>query len=265
MTDQIKITEHNGVLTLQLNRPDLRNAISDEMIESIVETCDRINRDMSIGCMVITGAGDGFCSGGDLKDMVTRTGHFAGPPIHARRVYLHGIQQIPLALYNCQVPTIAAVNGSAVGAGCDLALMCDLRIASEKASFAESFLRVGLISGDGGAWFLPRRVGLAKACRMTFTGEFVKPDKALEWGLVEEVVPHEQLMERAHALAAQIASQPPHALRMTKQLLRRSLDMTLPDSLELAAAMQAISLETSDHREAFMAFKEKRTPSFTGT
>lgn len=264
MSSHLKYEQEGGIVTLTLNRPETRNAVSDEMITQIEDACRRINGDMSVGCMILTGAGDGFCSGGDMGEMKKRRGHFGGTPVESRRVYRHGIQRIPLALHNVEVPTIAAVNGAAVGAGCDIALMCDMRLASENASFAESFMRVGLISGDGGAWFLPRAVGMQLASYLTFTGEFIDADRALEIGLVMRKVPHSALMEEAGAIARRIAAQPPHALRLNKRLLRNSMMQSLDDSLELAATMQACALQTSDHREAYTAFREKRRPRFTG-
>jgi enoyl-CoA hydratase/carnithine racemase len=170
-----------------------------------------------------------------------------------------------MAMYELEVPSIAAVNGHAVGAGCDLALMCDIRLAAEDAEFAESFMRVGLVSGDGGAWFLPRVVGLSRAYQMTFTGDFIKARQALEWGLVSEVVPRDELLPTAHRLAKRIAAQPPHSLRLSKKLVRDSMRLTLADSLEMAAGMQALAQHTQDQQEAVTAFFEKRSPRFKGT
>jgi len=264
MSDALQVTRDGGVVTLTLNQPETRNAISDEIIEAIVAECARINADMSIGCVIITGAGRSFSSGGNIKAMRDRTGLFAGSPAEIRLGYQHGIQRIPTALYDIEAPTIAAVNGHAVGAGCDLALMCDIRIAADDAEFAESFLRVGLVSGDGGAWFLPRIVGLSRAYEMTFTGDFIKADKALEWGLASHVVPADRLLEEARALASRIAAQPPHSLRMCKKLLRESTAVPLSASLEMAAGMQALVQHSQDQHEAVMALFEKRAPQFQG-
>jgi enoyl-CoA hydratase/carnithine racemase len=142
--------------------------------------------------------------------------------------------------------------------------MCDIRIAAEDAEFAESFMRVGLVSGDGGAWFLPRVVGLSRAYQMTFTGEFIKAKQALEWGLASEVVPRDELLPAAYRLAKRIAAQPPHSLRLCKKLVRDSMRLTLADSLEMAAGMQALAQHTADQHEAVMAFFEKRRPRFKG-
>jgi enoyl-CoA hydratase/carnithine racemase len=167
-----------------------------------------------------------------------------------------------MALYGLEAPLIAAVNGPAVGVGCDLAAMCDIRLAGATARFAESFLRVGLVSGDGGAWFLPRVVGLSRAYEMTFTGDFV--DAAQAMGLVSRVVEDEALQGEARALARRIAAQPPHALRLSKRLIRDSQRVDLSASLEMAASMQALAQRTADHREAIAALAEKRAPQYTG-
>lgn len=167
-------------------------------------------------------------------------------------------------MYELEVPSIAAVNGAAIGAGCDLSTMCDIRIAGRSAVFAESFLRVGLVSGDGGAWFLPRAVGMSKACEMTFTGDFLQADEAERIGLVSRVVDDDQLMNEARALARRIAAHPPHSLRLTKRLLRDSQHVSLPIALEMASSAQALVQHTQDQHEAVLAFTEKRKPSFKG-
>lgn len=187
---------------------------------------------------------------------------FAGSPAEIRRGYWHGIQQVPLAMYELEVPSIAAVNGAAVGAGCDLSLMCDIRIAARTAVFAESFMRVGLVSGDGGAWFLPRVVGLSKAYEMTFTGDFIDAEEAARIGLVSKVVDDTDLLSSAMALAQRIAANPTHSLRLTKRLLRDSQHVSLPIALELASSAQALVQHTADQHEAVLAFIEKRKPTF---
>jgi enoyl-CoA hydratase/carnithine racemase len=256
--------QEGGVVTLTLNEPETRNAISPAIVEALTAACERVNGDMSVSCVVITGAGKSFSSGGNVKDMRDRVGLFGHSPAEIRRGYQHGIQRIPLALNEIEVPTIAAVNGHAIGAGCDLSLMCDIRFAADDAEFAESFLRVGLISGDGGAWFLPRVVGLSRAYEMTFTGDFIKAAQALEWGLVSYVVPKQTLMQEATAMAQRIAAQPPHSLRLCKKLIREGQAMSLAASLEMAAGMQALAQHTQDQHEAVLAFFDKRKPTFVG-
>ncbi|KAG1390437.1 hypothetical protein G6F59_015206 [Rhizopus arrhizus] len=175
-----------------------------------------------------------------------------------RQEYRHGIQRLPLALHALEVPTIAAVNGPAVGAGCDLACMCDVRIAAEGASFAESFVKLGIVPGDGGAWFLPRLIGSARAAEMSFTGDAIDAGTALEWGLVSRVVPAVELLPAAHALAARMAANSPDAVRLTKRLLRESQHVRLDTLLELSAAYQALAHKTDAHAQAVGAFIAQR-------
>lgn len=185
-------------------------------------------------------------------------------PTTTRRNYRNGIQRLPILFESIEVPVIAAVNGPAIGAGCDLACMCDIRIASEKAKFAESFVKMGIVPGDGGAWLLPRVVGWSKASEMAFTGQLLTAADALACGLVSRVVAAEALMDEAKAMAAQIAANPPHAVRMTKRLIRESRLASLSTILEASAAAQALCHTTKDHAEAVDAFFEKRVPTFTG-
>lgn len=261
----LTVTRDGGVVTWTLDAPETRNAISSpEMIDAIVAAVDAVNRDDSVSVVILTGAGPAFSSGGNVKDMRDRTGMFAGSPTELREGYRRGIQRIPRALRACEVPVIAAVNGPAIGAGCDLTTMCDLRIASTKAVFAESFVKLGIIPGDGGAWFLPRTIGWARAAEMAYTGDPVDAATALEWGLVSRVVEPEELMDAARALAARIAANPPHAVRMAKTLLRESERASLDALLEQSAALQALAHHTDDHAEAVAAMLERRPPEFTG-
>jgi enoyl-CoA hydratase/carnithine racemase len=163
-----------------------------------------------------------------------------------------------------EVPVIAAVNGPAIGAGCDLACMCDIRIAGESAKFAESFVKLGLVPGDGGAWLLPRVIGFSRACEMAFTGDMIDAAQALACGLVSKVVPDADLLDAARSLAARIAANPPHAVRMTKRLFREAQRASLSAILDTSAAAQALCHATADHHEAVSAFLEKRPPLFKG-
>ncbi len=257
------IYEQSGaIVTLTMNQPDVRNALTgNTAVEEIVAACDRISRDLSVRAVILTGAGTAFSSGGNLKDMKKYFGDAIGSA-RIRQEYREGIQRVPLALYGLEVPTIAAVNGPAIGAGCDVACMCDVRIASEKAVFAESFIKVGLVPGDGGAWLLPRVVGASRAAEMAFTGDSLDAKEALACGLVSRVVPHEALLGEARALAARIAANPGPTLRMTKRLLREGQHLGLDSLLELSAGYQALAHKTSQHREAVTAFLEKRAPVF---
>ncbi len=264
MADPVRYEQEGRIVVLTLNRPDRRNALDEDVVEALVAACERMNRDLSVSCAILTGAGPGFCAGGNVKDMHAKTGLFGGSSADARRGYRFGIQRIPLAFQELEVPVIAAVNGAAIGAGCDLAMMCDIRIACETAVFAESFVKLGLISGDGGAWLLPRVVGTSRAYEMTLTAEPVQAERALQWGLVSALHPADRLLAEARAIAAKIAAHPPHSLRLNKRLLRESERLTLAQSLELAAGMQSIVQHTDDFREAVAAFVEKRAPLYKG-
>jgi enoyl-CoA hydratase/carnithine racemase len=253
------------IATLTLNRPEIRNAITgSRIIGEIEDACRRVNADMAINVMIITAKDPAFSAGGNVKDMAEKKGMFAGAPARLMENYRKNIQRIPLAVHEVEVPTIAAVNGPAIGAGCDLALMCDMRIASEKAKFGETFLAVGLIPGDGGAYFLPRAVGMARACELTFTAEVIDAETALKIGLINDIAPHEDLMNRARALAEKIAVQPARALRMAKRLLYMGQSLTLRQLLEQSAAYQSLCHHTQDHQEALSAMFEKRKPEFKG-
>ena len=263
--DVVLSTRKGNVVTWTINLPDLRNPISgDDVVERLVELVDEANADIETRVVILTGAGSAFSAGGNVKDMVDRTGMFAGAPHALREGYRRGIQRLPKAIYHCEVPIIAAVNGPAVGAGCDLAMMCDMRIASNTAFFAESFVKLGIIPGDGGAWLLPRAIGAARAAEMAFTGDRVDAATALDWGMVSRVVEPENLLDAAHELAERVAVNPPNALRMTKKLLREGQRVDLDTLLELSASLQALSHHTANHREALSAFLERRTGNFTG-
>lgn len=264
-TESLLVQRDGHVETWTLNLPDSRNPISDSsIVEALCERVASVNVDPDVRAVVLTGAGTAFSAGGNVKDMVDRNGMFGGSPYELREGYRGGIQRIPRALYHCEVPVIAAVNGPAVGAGCDLAMMCDLRVASSRAFFAESFVQLGIIPGDGGAWLLTKAIGPMRAAEMALTGDRVPAEKALEWGMVNEVVEPEQLLEAAHALAARVAKNPPHSVRMAKKLLRESQHQSLESLLELSAAMQALAHHTQDHREALAAFAEKRAGNYKG-
>ncbi len=253
------------VATLTLNLPETRNVITgSSTISEIEEVCKTVNRDMDIRVLIITGADPAFSAGGNVKEMAKREGMFSGSPAALMEGYRNNVQKIPMAVHSIEVPTIAAVNGAAIGAGCDLAMMCDMRVASKKAKFGETFLNIGIIPGDGGAYFLPRAVGMAKACELTFTGDVINGEEAKEIGLVNYVVEHNQLLPSAMELAKKIAAKPPAALRMSKRLLYMGQYLTLPHLLEQSAAYQALCHHTEDHSEALNAMFEKREARFEG-
>ena len=263
--DALLVDQRGHVEVWTINRPEARNPISDpDIVDALVAGVDRINRDLDVRAVVLTGAGSAFSAGGNVKDMAARRPPFDGPPAALREAYRYGIQRIPRAMYACEVPMIAAVNGPAIGAGCDLVAMCDLRIASTTAVFAESFVKLGLIPGDGGAWLLQRAIGLPRAAEMTLTGDAIDAETAAAWGLVSRVVEPDQLLPEAVALAGRVAANPPHSVRMAKKLLREAQHQSLDSVLELAAAYQGISQRTEDHEEALTGFLEKRPTSYAG-
>jgi len=265
MTDKVLVERQDAIVTLTLNWPDMRNPMTDQAVcDFLISTLHRLQQDNSVRCIILTGAGKAFSTGGNLKHMRDKEGTFAGDAVQVKDNYRVGIQQLALAVWECEVPLIAAVNGPAFGAGCDLACMCDIRIASTKASFAENFVRVGIIPGDGGAWFLPRQIGLSRAAEMTFTAEPIDAQTAQAWGLVSRVVEPDALLNAAQDLAARIAKNPPRHLRMAKRLLREGMHSRLESLLQLSAAYQGACHQTADHEEAVASLLEKRSASFTG-
>lgn len=262
MPDFLIYEQCGPVVTLTMNQPEQRNPLTgNTAIPEFLAAIDRIDGDRGVRCVILTANGPSFSAGGDIREM-KRQATLEVTEMDIRQEYRRGIQRLPLALFNLEVPVIAAVNGHAIGAGLDLACMCDIRIASDKAKFAESFVKLGIIPGDGGAWLLPRIVGLSRASELAFTGDTIAAQQALAWGLVSRVVPHEQLMDSARELAARITAHPSHGLRMTKRLIREGLHSRLDTVLEMSAVFQAISHKTADHKEAVEAFLEKRAPNY---
>lgn len=260
------ISERRGdVIVLTLNRPDTLNALGAQGDgEAVRAACDAINADLSVRCAVLTGAGRAFSAGGDIKKMADPDGPFSGTASTVRSHYQRNVHAIARALFSLDVPLIAAVNGPAVGLGCDIACMADIRIASFAARFGVTFLKIGLVPGDGGSWLLPRTIGMSRAAELLFTGEVVDADTAAAWGLVSRVVPQECLMDEALALAGRIAAMPPHALRLTKSLLRQGQTSSYDQALDAALTAQAVSHATADHLEGVAALIDKRPPIFHG-
>ena len=246
------------VATLTLNRNDVRNALTGtSLIDDIVTVAQWINQHDEVSALIITGAGSAFSAGGNVKDMAERGGDFAGDVAEVASRYRRGIQRIPLALQEVEVPIIAAVNGAAIGAGFDLANMADIRIASSKAKFGETFLNLGIIPGDGGAWFMQRLIGYQQAFELTLSGRIVGAEEAKQLGIVLELVEPEQLMPRAQELAARFASQPPKALRLTKRLMKMAQRMELKDFLDLCATFQGMCHNEPEHLEAVNRMLDK--------
>ncbi|MBV8061968.1 MAG: crotonase/enoyl-CoA hydratase family protein [Nevskia sp.] len=262
----VRYQQDGRVVTLTLDRPESRNAIATHQdCEELAGAFERAGADPGVSCLILTGAGSAFSAGGNIKAMKERNG--IGPldaPDATRANYKRGVQRIARAMWECEVPAIAAVNGHAVGLGLDLACLCDIRLGVEGAKFASSFIKLGIVPGDGGAWILPRAVGLSQAAEMIFTGDTLDAQEALRIGLVSRLLPADKLLPEALALAQRIAANPARSLRLAKRLLREGQQQRLADLLELSAAFQAMAHETQDHREAVDAFIEKRSPEFRG-
>jgi 2-(1,2-epoxy-1,2-dihydrophenyl)acetyl-CoA isomerase len=261
---EVSVKISNYIAWVTLNRPDFSNAFSSPMIEELCRQTSKLDADPDVRVIVFTGAGKHFCAGGDLKAMEEESGMFAGESNELRRRYEFGIQQIPRMMESLQTPTIAMVNGAAIGAGCDFAAMSDLRIASTKAIMGETFCKLALVPGDGGTYFLPRIVGYAKAMEMFLTGDHYRADECHQMGLFNKVVAPESLEEETQKLASKIAANAPIALSLTKKALKASYLRDLQTSLDLLSSFQGITQRTADHKEAIKAFKEKRSPAFSG-
>lgn len=248
----------NRVATLTMNRHDVRNALTGtELIEDIVATCEWVNLADHVSVLVITGEGSAFSAGGNVKDMAERGGDFAGDVAEVATRYRRGIQRIPLAMEQVEVPIIAAINGPAIGAGFDLCNMADLRIASEKAKFGETFLNLGIIPGDGGAWLMQRLIGYQAAFELTLSGRIIDAAEAKQLGILLEVVAPDQLMARANEIAARFAAQPPKALRLTKRLMKMAQRTELKDFLDVCATFQGMCHNEPEHLEAVQRFLNK--------
>ena len=253
------------LVTLTINRPESRNPLGEEGDgELFAAAAARINDDREVRAVILTGAGPAFSAGGNVKAMREKGGAFAGPGVAIRERYRTGIHRIVKSLWGIEVPMVAAVNGPAIGLGNDVACLADTRIAADTAIFGATFLKIGLIPGDGGAWLLPRVIGMARASELLFSGDTIDAKTAETWGLVSRVVPAATLMDEAKALALRIARQPPDVLRMTKKLLREGMGVSFDTIMELSASMQALAHHTEDHAEAVSAFLDKRPPSYKG-
>lgn len=258
MSDTILSAAADGVLTLTLNRPDALNAFNIDMKEALLAALKAAARDKSVRVVVLTGAGRAFSAGQDLKER-------AGPDVNDLGTELRiRYNPIILAMRRLEKPIIGAINGVAAGAGISIAIACDILIASDKASFMEAFGRVGLVPDTGSSWFLPRLVGPARAAEMMFTADSVDAATAAQIGLINRVVPADQLMDEANALAARLAQAAPIALALAKRALNRALTSNLEDALEFEAQLQSIAGRSADHREGVAAFVEKRPANFKG-
>ncbi len=258
------VEEDPPLLWITLDRPRNSNALSDEMITSLCHLLREADWDDDVRVIILTGAGKSFCAGGDVKAMEEKTGMFAGDPEGLRRRYTKGIQQIPLTIEALHTPIVAMVNGAAIGAGCDLACMCDIRVGCQYSRFGETFVKLALVPGDGGTFFLQRVVGFAKAMELSLTGRIVSADEALALGLLNHLVKAEALKEKTEKLARSIAANSPIAVSMIKKAIRQARTAEISGHLDLLAALQGITQRTEDHFEGVRALKEKRQPRFKG-
>ncbi len=258
MNTALDTTTNGPIRTWTINLPDVGNAITGrDFIAAFEAAVDDANIDTSVRAVILTGAGKIFSGGGNVKEMANRDGMFGLDALEQRQAYTDGIQRIPRALARLEVPLIGAINGAAIGAGCDLAMMCDIRIASQRASFAESFVALGIIPGDGGTWFLQRAIGYERAAEMTLTGDRIDAATALEWGMVSRVVPHGDLLPQAQELAERIVKNPAHALRMAKRLLQESRVGSLESTLGMAAAMQPLAHRDPEHQQRIAKWRTR--------
>ena len=254
MTSSVLLERDGHVAVITINREDIRNANSTpDVIEAMVDVIEQVNRDPGFHAAVITGAGKTFSAGGEFKLMESFN---TMPTIDVNHYYRHhGIQRFTRALYDLEVPAVAAVNGPAYGSGFGMALLCDLRIASETATFAMNFSKLGILPGDGGALFLTRAVGPQNAAEIFYTGEPISASRALEMGLVLKVLPFDEVLPEALRLARQIADRPGPALRLMERLLREAGQAQFSGFLDLTAAMQAMCHTTVEHKDALDRLK----------
>lgn len=253
-TPYVRRENEDGVATLTLDRPGSLNRLStEEQFLELAAAIREVGSDPAVRALIVTGAGRAFCAGGDIRRMAAREGFSAGSVSDIRQRYRRSVHQVSLALWETEIPTIAAVNGAAYGAGCDLACFCDIRLAALTATFCVSFSGLGIVAGDGGAWMLPRLVGRSRAMQLAFTADPIDAATAQLIGLVSDVVAAEELLPRARTLARRIAAHPAEAMRMNKRLLRDAEQIGLSSHLDLVAAFQAIAHMSPEHLRAASA------------
>jgi len=255
--DDVRYEAEGRLALVTLDRAEARNAYSEGMVDGLVEALDLANADEAVRCLVLTGDGPAFHAGGDLKRMREDRGMFAGDAARLHRAYIDGIQRVSRAFAASHKPIVAAINGPAIGAGLDLACMCDVRVASDKAKLGSTFVRIGLVPGDGGAYLLARTIGFPRALELMLTGRVIGADEAYGMGLVNQVVGPDALLETARHWAEGIAAHPPFAVALTRRAAYRSWDASLDGALELAAAYQGMAQRTPEHREAVDAMLKR--------
>lgn len=260
--DEILLEKKEGVAVVTLNRPERFNSFTTSMYREFPRIVDQLRRDDEVKAVILTGSGKGFCAGSDVADRLGKRLKEGGEG--SRFENLQRVGEIALDITDFDKPIIGAINGTAVGAGLSLALLCDIRLASEKARFGAVWLNVGLVPDVGATYFLPRIVGKEKAMTLMLSREIIGADEALKIGLVSKVFPHDQLMDEARNLARSIATGPSVAVELTKRALQRSLDNDLRNQLDYESYAQNICRQTEDHKEGVRAFAEKRKPAFIG-
>ena len=256
--DELVLETRGAVRIIRINRPGSLGAFTWTMIDKWSDALVAAQSDPAVRVVVLTGTGRGFCSGVDLAELAA----VGDSPIDRKRMLTQRVYKVVRAVDDLEKPLICAVNGTSVGAGMDMALMCDLRIAAESATFCEGYIHLGLVPGDGGSYFLPRLVGVAKALELLWTGDTLGAREALECGIVTRVVPDEQLMDATLDLATRIAEKSPSAVSMIKRHVYQSLRLDLRTSLDLVSSHMGIVQSTEDQAEAMAAFRERRTPQF---
>ena len=260
--ETLLVEREDAVMTVTLNRPAKKNAMNGEMWRELIDVFDEIEASAETRVLVITGSGDGFCSGADLTDSgnAGTLSEGVGGSLRQMRV----VSRAALRLHELHIPTIAAVNGVAAGAGCNLALGCDMVIASDRARFAEIFSKRALSVDFGGSWVLPRLIGLHRAKELVFLAEVIDATEAERIGLLNRVVPHDELAAAVGDLARRLAALPPAQLSVSKRLLNQSLSVSMADALEFEDVAQVMNFQSADTAEAIAAFVQKRPPTFTG-
>lgn len=247
--------DSDGVALLELNRPDRLNSFNRQMIAEWTQALNQIADDSRARAMVLTGAGRAFCAGGDAADMTVMQ---AADNVERKKYLWKEIQKIPLAMERLEIPVIAAINGTARGAGLDMALMCDIRMCAQSSTFAESYINMGLISGDGGTWFLPRVVGASRALEMLWTGRVVDAVEAERIGIVTRVVPDAEVRAEAMKLARNVAAQPPQAVTLMKRAVYHGLaGGSLASHLDMISSHMAVVFDTPEFNERLAAFKAR--------
>lgn len=265
-------TVNNGIATITLNRPNSKNAFSLSMIQQWIKALEQVRDDDNIRVLVLTGAGNTFCAGGDIKAMKSGKGFLStseeedldiiSTGLKRKNVLWKLVQRIPLLMEEIDKPTIAAINGDAIGAGLDMTLQCDLRYASERARFGEGYINVGIVPGDGGGYFLPRIVGVDKALELLWSGRIFDAKEASELGIVTRVVSDEELMDTVYSVANRLANGPQQAIRLIKRTVYHGLKTDLRNSLDMVSSYMGLVTEHPDYQEAIHALFEKRKPNF---